>query len=230
MNIPIVPYKESKTLQIAKSLQAPLLLDVSEMQALFDLLGAVYCYRTGTLLKEEEIVITKERFLDTYRSYIEALKQGTMPIANYKLNFALALSKASDALIAAKLDDGRVIARVVKPVIQMQALSVHYSHIDNKFRPMAFGPDSFSWGILFSYPQICQDPETMRILKVEETEDFPNTQLFRLLQKWQRRETIPTPFLVGGEKINVPIRLGKRCLSWVNQHPQLKQLQLSVAV
>jgi hypothetical protein len=57
---------------------------------------------------------------------------------------------------------------------------------------------------------------------VKETPSFPNTVLFHQIQRWMRGATIPTPFLVDGKGVNVPLRLGKRCLSWINTHAQLK--------
>jgi hypothetical protein len=59
-------------------------------------------------------------------------------------------------------------------------------------------------------------------LTVRETPQFPNTTLFKRLQQWVRSHTIATPFEVEGKKINVPIRIGKRCLNWIHVHPQLR--------
>jgi hypothetical protein len=53
--------------------------------------------------------------------------------------------------------------------------------------------------------------------------------LFKKLQKWVRTETTATSFDVQGKKINVPIRLGKKCRSWANSIPQLVETGLKVA-
>jgi hypothetical protein len=48
------------------------------------------------------------------------------------------------------------------------------------------------------------------------------------MQQWVRSHTIATPFEVEGKKVNVPIRLGKECLSRINSHPQLQAKGLRV--
>ncbi len=43
-------------------------------------------------------------------------------------------------------------------------------------------------------------------------------------KQWVRDNTRATPFSVEGKKINATMRLGKNCFSWINHHPQLKNL------
>ena len=103
-----------------------------------------------------------------------------------------------------------------------------YSEHDGKFRPMVFGLDSVTWGLQFSYPQLFMDGRTKEAFAVVESEEFPNTALFHQLQRWMRQNTLPTPFLVDGKRVNSPIRLGKACLPWINRHPQLAPKHLQV--
>jgi len=63
---------------------------------------------------------------------------------------------------------------------------------------------------------------------VRESSEFPNTALYRSVQRWMRAHTIPTPFHVNGKKINVPMRLGKKCLPWISEHCQLKEKGIKV--
>jgi hypothetical protein len=85
---------------------------------------------------------------------------------------------------------------------------------------MSMGVKAIFWGIQISYPQIYQDPKSMELLKVGESN---NSELFALVRSWVRDATRPTPFVVSGMKTNVPIRLGKQCFSWIGAHPQLKE-------
>ena len=125
------------------------------------------------------------------------------------------------------VDGDRQIIKVKKPVIQMQAHRIGYSSLDGKFRPMVMGKESISWGIQFSYPQIYED--SGKVVKVNESDQFPNTARFKKMQRWMRRHTIPTPFLADGKRVNVPMRLGKQCLPWINTHPQLVEKNIGVS-
>ena len=209
-----------------------MMLDAGEMESLFNVLGEFYIYRVGAVCKEGCEEVSREDFLRGYAAYVNALKEGILPDpASYRGLFAAVLTVTGDALYGIRTGEGESIVRVAKPVIQIQPHSMHYSKIDNKFRPMLFGLDTITWGIQFSYPQLYQDQELQDVRKVDSGPDFPNTPLFRAVQQWQRENTIPTPFLVpDGSKVNVPMRLGKECLAWINQHPQLKSNNLEVAV
>ena len=76
-------------------------------------------------------------------------------------------------------------------------------------------------GIQFSYPHLYQDPLTRNVETIRNTPEYPNTELFHLLQKWMRQHTIPTPLIAEEKLINIPIRIGKLCLTWINKHAQL---------
>lgn len=95
---------------------------------------------------------------------------------------------------------------------------------------MIRGERSISWGLEFSYPQLYQDPHTGEIVPIVEGERFPNTAPFRQLQRWMRRETRPTPFLVDGHRINAVARLGRGAFAWIDRHRQLCDQQLGVRV
>ena len=68
------------------------------------------------------------------------------------------------------------------------------------------------------------------IIKIDQSEKFPNTALFKKLMVWQRTHTRPTPFLVNDEKINSSVRIGHECFSWINDHPQLIQQNIKVFI
>jgi hypothetical protein len=115
------------------------------------------------------------------------------------------------------------------PIIQLQAHTLFYSQLDGQVRSMVRGEGEIHWGIQFSYPQIYQNAQTGQIEKIEDNEKFPNTALFRRLQRWVRDHTRATPLEVGGKRVNLPARLGKQCFSWINRHPQLLAAGIRVA-
>lgn len=216
-------------LQASKWIKCPLLIDVEEMNALFNELSPFYIFQISGIIEIGKAEIPLESFLRVYEQYIEALKQGNMPSeSSIRHIFSGILTTSSDHLRSVDIGNDKELVRVVKPVIQMQNHRLHYSEQDKQFHSMVLGSDSIMWGIQFSFPQFYQNPETKMPEKVEGSEQYPNTELFKKLQKWVRQHTTPTPFIVDGEVINVPIRLGKQCYSWINSHPQLRSKGLTV--
>lgn len=217
-------------MQASKWIQVQLLLDADEMQDLFDHLGDFKIYRCGCVLAKGEGNISRQAFLDCYRSYVAHLKEGKVPPeSTYSPFFTSILTLSSDCLFMLPLGEKQQMIRPAKPIIQLQSHEMDYSSVDGKFRSMVFGGESILWGLQLSYPQLYQNPETMEVEKVLEDPKHINTPLFRQLQHWVRLNTIPTPFLIDGHKTNVPMRLGKRCISWINQHPQLRKKGITVA-
>lgn len=221
--------KDDLPYQASKWLQSQALLDISEMESLLQAIGDFHIFMTGSVLKRGEGEIAKIEFLEHYKAYIEPLKKGFLPSEEgYRSYFSSVFTTDLAALYAILVDPEQQLVRVSKPVIQLQPHCMDYSVADGKFRSMALGTNSISWGIQFSYPQLFQEGKTKEVMQVDES--FSNTKLFRNLQRWIRHNTIPTPFIVEGKLINVPMRLGKQCLSWINQHPQLIKKQLQVKV
>jgi len=217
-------------LQASKWLSCQALLDVEEMSHLLDSLGIFFLYICGHVFEKNKRPLSKEEFLKHYASYIDSLKQGVLPPPeSYRMWFSPAMTVSPDALFSIPVGTEQQIIRVSKPVVQLQAHHLDFSPIDKKFRPMIFGIDSITWGIQFSYPQLYQDGQTKQVVQIKNDESFPNTALFHTLQRWMRQHTIPTPFCVEGIKYNVPMRLGKKSLGWINKHPQLILKGITVA-
>ena len=159
---------------------------------------------------------------------ISGFKEGFLDEVLYRQTFSSVFTVSSDSVYALPVGTDRRLIRVSRPVIQLQSHALDYSPHDEKFRAMVFGIDSVLWGIQFSYPQLFLDSRTKEAKAVVENGEFPNTRFFHTLQRWIRHHTIPTPFFVEGKRINVPIRLGKECLSWINNHPQLIKKNIKV--
>jgi len=218
---PIVSLSTPKPAMLSsKWLYVPVLIDAQEMQELFKALGNFFIYKVSCITKKGVGGISQASFLQQYEEYIRFLQEGQIPPEDtFRHLFSSVFTYTEDALFAVEVQEERQIIRVQKPVVQLQPHRMGYSQADGKFRSKTFGPDTISWGILFSYPQLFQESQSHEVLDVDD--HFPNTELFRNLQKWVRHHTSATPFIIGDQKINVPMRLGKKCFSWINHHPQL---------
>lgn len=218
-----------KPMQASKWLTYPALIDTTEMQTLMNALPPFYIFLTSCVTKRSKGYISQEEFLDTYNEYITTLQQGMLPDeTQYRHFFSSIFTVTSEALYAVLVGNDEQLIRVAQPTVQLQPHRMGYSKADSKFRSKTFGADSITWGIQFSYPQLYKDNQTQEIFEVGISPEFPNTQLFRDVQRWIRHHTIPTPFLVEGQRINIPMRIGKNCLSWINRHPQLIEQGMQV--
>jgi hypothetical protein len=221
--------KEEGIFQVSKWLSCQILLSLEEMQNLIDDLPDFFICVAGQISTLEDI--SRENFLATYSNYVDGIKDGKLiDEAIYRPSFSSVFTTSLDCLYKIEFPGDKHMLRVCKPVVQLQAHRMHYSKLESKFRPMIFGSESISWGIQFSYPQIFQDNKTKEIVKCFNNPKFPNGTLYHRLQKWMRKNTIPTPFLEADKHIISPIRIGKGCLPWINQHPQLINKGLKVDV
>lgn len=217
-------------MQASKWLQLQALLSFEEMEKLFETLGCFRLFLLGQVVSEGKGEITKEDFLNCYRLYASKIAAGEVPDASvFRSYFSSALTVSDEDLFSISAGANKQIFRSEKPFVQMQLHTIGYSPIEGKFRPMIMGKESIHWGIQFSYPQLFLDPETKAIEKAMDLKRFPNAEIFRKLQKWIRDNTLPTPFQVGEMQVRVPMRLGKECFLWINQHSQLKALGVKVS-
>jgi len=218
------------SLQASKWQKIPLLIDENEMAGLVAALDTFWMVQTSGLISIGEEVISQTDFLEVYQSYLSALKSGgESQDPRVRPYFSSVWTTAPDTLYAVNVNDRQRLVKVQRPVVQLQAHRFDYSYADGTFRSMVMGSGSVLWGIQFSYPHLYQD-EAVQVLTVREEPAFPNTALFKKIRQWSREHTIATPFEVEGKKVNVPIRLGKQCLQWINFYPQLQAKGLRVSV
>jgi len=212
------------TLHLSKALKSQLLLDAEEMRALFDHLPPFSLYNVSQPIAPDRVCF--EDFLEQYAAYVEGIERGELideaPLRPY---FSALLTTDPSALYAQEVAGGRVLVRAIAPVVQLQGHHFLFSEEQKKFLPAVRGHGSITWGIQISCPQLYQDPKTQEVKKVERSS--PNAALYHQLARWLRSNTLPTPFLFEGERINAPIRLGKRCFPWINNHPQLTKLKVA---
>jgi hypothetical protein len=208
-------------------IHVPVLASVEELGQLFSLWNSSWLLLLGIPLKREEMEIPFSYFLEVYGKVIEKLKNGEAADKMLLKNILpAAVSMSDEAVYLQEVAGDRYLLKLRKPVMQMQAHFFRFSPIDNSIRSMVKGQDSVFWGIEISYPQIFQNPKTEEI---EKSSAFENEKLYTALKKWMRDFTRPTPFILpDGKKMNSPIRIGKSCLSWIAEHPDLKTKGLVV--
>ena len=215
------PQKEGVQ-RISKSLKHQVLVDEEEMRDLLDHLGTFSFHCVSEPVTSTQARIAKEEFLENYALYIKGLKTGELiDEGSLRRYFSGIATVSEDLLYAMDVGKERFLIKALRPVIQLQGHQFFVSAVDGTFHPMVLGRDSVSWGLQFSYPQIYQHPQSHSFSKVIESEEFPNTTLFKRLARWLRTHTAPTPFQFLGKRTNVPMRLGKKCFAWIHQHPQL---------
>lgn len=201
--------------QGSKWLKFQLLCDAKELGLLFERLTSCQLFPLTGI--HNGLPISHSFFLEQWEKWIEGLKKGVVPAAEeLRLLFASALTDEPDALWLQAVADKGFLLKLRRPILQLQAHFFTFSSVDKVFRPMSMGPGSIFWGIQFSWPQIYQDPKSMQFC---ETGKKP---IFETVREWVKEVSRPVPFLVEGEKIFSPIRLGRNCFSWIANHPQLK--------
>jgi hypothetical protein len=221
--------KEEGMLQVSKWIKCQVLLDEDEMAKLLGELDPLYFCVVSEPVEKEDGVISKDAFLEHYKTYVNALKQGSLIDESLlRRYFSAAATCTTDVVYGIAVSQDKYLIKPIKPIIQLQAHHFFYSKFDGKFHPMVLSTESVTWGVQFSYPQLYQDPKSHRIAKVADSIDFPNTSLFARMLKWLRHNTLPTPFFVHGQRVNAPIRIGRACLKWIDQHPQLKEKEIRV--
>lgn len=213
----------------SKWLKHQVLLDVEEMEALFAHLPLFSLYNISEIVTE--FITEKKIFLETYATYIQQLKEGEKIGDNlFRRMFSLVMSTTVEALYAMQIKEGAYLIKLLKPVVQMQQHQFLPSPLDGKIHPMVLSQESVSWGLQFSYPQIFQYPnpqEGETFVKIRHSPEFPNTALFESLVRWVRNFTVPATFIWEGKRVATSLRLGKKCLGWINRHPQLRRIYVS---
>ncbi len=227
MPLPIEISNAQGVMQVSKSRKLPVLIDLKEMEELFAALGNFEIFDVSRKVSEDLAQISKSDFLKTYGAYVEGIKTGK-PIDEAPLRpyFSAIFTVTPHVLYAFPVGDGKYLIKAKRPVVQLQR---HHFIYTDSFHSGVIGSESITWGIQFSYPQLFLYSKTNAIGKVEKNESFPNTELFQSLAKWVRNHTSATPFVIDGKISNQPIRLGKRCFEWINNHPALKAKNLYVA-
>lgn len=202
--IPEITYSECPPFQASKWLKIPLFLSKEELSALFEELSFLYLVRLSGVIEEGKAVIDKTTYLFEYEDYLRTLQSGAPKSVN---RLVVGLGKELSDFRKIKVESGELI-KVYRPVIQVQPYTLFYSSTAQKFIEMTHSLENMYFGLLFSFPQLFQDPISQEVIKVYES-DTLNAKAFKAIQKWSRAHTTPTPFLINGKVLNHPARIGK---------------------
>jgi hypothetical protein len=211
-------------MQVSKWLDVPALLDVEELQALYEALPPFKIFFNGAVVERQNTQILWKDFLRVYSEYVQALKEGNLPSESICRPFFSSVWTIDDSsIMLSDTPTNQVIPRPWKPVVQLQLHRFGISAVDSKVRSMVFGQDTIFWGIQWSFPQLYMDAETREIIKLILQDINGNFAFFREFQRWMRYHTEPAVFQINGKSVATPIRIGKQCKSWIHKHPQLQE-------
>ena len=223
--------KEAIPFLASKWLHIELLVDVDEMKDLFQELDPVFLFSTMGIQAVGGSALSVEQFLGQYGRYVELLRSGKVVIDDeFRFAFTTLITRSLNAVQAIQIGENREIISPILPIVQMKLHRFDFSSIDHKIRPLVFGPNTISWGLQISYPQLFQDPISRQIEQANLSDRFENAALFRTIQLWMRKHTLPVPFLIDGKRVNATIRIGKKCLGWIHAHAELQKRKLVVEV
>lgn len=210
-------------LNVSKWLQIQVMLDTQEVKDLFQEMGDFLIVPVGCVVDQSHATLSKEDFIKAYDLYVSALKKGDEPNArDYIGFFSCAISTSKEDFYSIKVGDSKMLVKACRPVIQMQAHSMVYSVADEQIYPMIRGQEAINWGIQIGFPTLYQDKKSYEPSSTLLDEGFVNTALFQTIQKWMRRHTRPVPIMIHQKTINLTVRIGHQCFSWINNHPHLR--------
>ncbi len=207
------------------------LIDLDEMKAFLKELDPFHLLSSTPIQKEDPFYLSQEDFLDAYSYYISELKEGRIPeLARYKFYFHLFLTTHLDGIFRRAVSEEKEILKIEIPTLLVRPICLNFSRVDQSIRVGPLNPEGILWGLQISFPQLIQKARSPEIEPIKPQND-PNAMLFKKVRGWIRTHTKPALFKVSGKEISVPIRLGKKCLSWINSHPQFKEhLSISNAI
>lgn len=210
-------------LNVSKWLHIQLLLDSTEMRDMLNEMGEFLIVHVGAVMDPSQVLLSRDEFLRVYDEYVGTLKLGQdPPLLSYLSTFSCALSLGEEEFYAMQVGPSQLLIKPILPVVQMQAHTLGYSAVDEQIYPMARGSDTITWGIQLSFPTLFQAKKKAEPSNTLTDASFRNAKLFQSIQKWVRLHTRPTPMFLKQKKINLPVRIGNQCFSWINNHPMLR--------
>lgn len=196
------------------------------MEALMKELPDFYLYVTAKVVSEKNERLSKESFLTEYRKAFIPLKAGLQSLELRSL-VSLSISNDESSFTRLILPEGRVLMQPTAPIIQLSPTFLSYSSQTKELRFGLYGTETLFFGMTLAYPQLYQE-NSGEIVDVDESPRFANTALFYQLWRWLRTHTIPTPFLVEGRRVNMPVRIDRSSLGWLNTLAGLKERGLAI--
>ncbi len=209
----------------AKWVSHTVLFSLSGLQELLTAINPYFLLPMAEPVAKERWCISQETLLEQYKRYLEEIKSSAaLPAIAMRRFFSLTLTSSLEDVYAVSLAKERIFIKPRRPVIQIQLYRCYLSPA-GEFHPMILHPDSFSWGLQFSYPQIYEDPHTHQFFKVLLESEFNNTRTFKSIVSWIRTHTKPVPLSVKEKVLHAPFRIEKK-----SENPLLCHLGLQQAL
>ena len=195
-----------------------------EFQSFLKQLGTCFFVPATGVMTKNSWNISVEDLIVRYREYLSSLRQKEqLPSQEMRHFFSLFLSSSLDDFYAISLPQERFVIKTRKPVVHLQLYHCFVSRVNGEILPMVLHPDSFSFGLQFSYPQIYEDPKTHEFFKAMLEKKLHNTELFKKIVFWIRQNTKPASLCIGGKKVYAPFRLGKTAEDPMSYHLALQK-------
>jgi len=231
-SIPLLPQTTDQIIEgnpnFSRWVSLDFLIDLDEMRAFLKELEPFHLLSSTPIQSEDPFYLSQQDFLNAYSYYISELKEGRVPDPKrYKPYFHLFLTTLLDGVLRREVGSGKEILKISIPTLLVRPICLNLSKVDQSIRVGPLNPEGILWGLQISFPQLMQKAGAADIEPIKPQAD-PNAMLFKKVRGWIRSHTKPTLFKVNEKEVSVPIRLGKKCLSWINSHPQFKE-QLSIS-
>lgn len=203
----------------AKWMHIRAMLDPEEWEDLSEELGKNCMFTVGKMTKKIPFLSSVE-ITDALYKMKKSFISSEIDINDLQLITPFALSCKSTSFYQFCVKD-LVNVQILEPVIQVQMHFFRICPINHTFHSMVMAQDSIFWGLQFSFPQIFQNSLHGCIKQVDKSGE--NFRLFSFVRKWMRDHTTSTKVSFENKVVPLPIRWGKKCLSWASSHPQIKK-------
>lgn len=209
-----------------------ILLDREEWVDFFQepILDRVFLFRSSGIHAIESLKVSSDDFLRAWDRYMTALTDSTkVNDSAFRQDLSLYMTLSDSAVAIQEVSQMRGMIIPTAPSVTMQLHRFRIGLVDEqeigKIKPKilsaVFGPQTISWGVTLSYPQIAQNGITKEIVRALQDPSCENRLLWRAIQAYIRKITVPFPLIIQGVPIWAPIRIGRRAISWIQRHQEL---------
>lgn len=218
----IIESSDFKRPLFSKWQKIQVLLDPIEMENLLRYLSPLAILNISEVVPFDKTSLTIDTFMNKYQKYIDMLR-GKTP--KQKISLTYALSQQIENFRAIAVGQKQYICRPLQPEVHMQT---HEFLLDSngKILPQVFSKETISWGIQLSYPAIFQNAYTMEVIQATRT-SFNGWKVFSCIRNWIRTHTLPLPVHYQEKIIQLPIRLGKKAATWIQDHVDQDKICIS---
>lgn len=181
------------------------LFSYKDLENLFILLEPFSFFNVSQVLNKTFHQITKNEFLNFYKSYLEDLfLEKELDFQKIALFFSQGIASDGDCFFKQELVGERFLLKPKRSILQMQPLGLFASSIDKKIHIKSFAKDALSFGIKFNFPTIYEDQNSHTIIELDPC-DLEYTKYIKL-RKFIRHHTKPMVIEGNGERNIYPFR------------------------